>query len=451
MAETTGQKARIQDLFNERYAQVARRTDKMMGALMLAQWVLAILLSIWLSPSVWAGRERAIHAHVFAAVVLGGLISSLPLALMVLRPGAPVTRYTFACAQLLWSGLLIHLSGGRIETHFHVFGSLAILAFYRDPKVLVPATLVTAADHFARGVYWPESVYGVTSPEWWRFLEHAGWVVFIDTFLFINCIQSRRELYELSRQHVELEDVQERNLRVERLAAVGELAASVGHELRNPLAAIGNAHAFITRRLEKDGVILNPKVQQFFDLMKRELDATAKIIAGLLDFARAREPKCSPTPLRPLTEEALGIIPTPPPSVRVVNQVPEDLPVPELDRDQFRQVLANLVQNAVEAMPDGCDGEVLVVASSGAGELLTVKVIDNGPGMAPDVCEKVFQPLFSTKTKGTGLGLAIVNGIVEKHGGRISVESTVGKGTTFTLELNARGRRVSSAPMAAIA
>src|SRR4051795_1790734 len=100
---------------------------------------------------------------------------------MALRhPGLVLTRHTVAVGQMLMSALLIHLTGGRIETHFHVFGSLAFLAFYRDWRVLINATIITAVDHLARGVYFPTSVYGVASGASWRWLEHAGWVAFED-------------------------------------------------------------------------------------------------------------------------------------------------------------------------------------------------------------------------------------------------------------------------------
>ena len=84
---------------------------------------------------------------------------------------------------MLMGALLIHLTGGRIETHFHVFGSLAFLAFYRDWRVLIPATIVVALDHMLRGLFWPQSVYGVLVASQWRWLEHAAWVVFEDVFL----------------------------------------------------------------------------------------------------------------------------------------------------------------------------------------------------------------------------------------------------------------------------
>src|SRR5678815_1927896 len=93
----------------------------------------------------------------------------------------------------LYSALLIHLSGGRIETHFHVFGSLAFLAFYLDWTVLLTAGITIAADHFVRGVIWPEPVYGVVNPEWWRFLEHAFWVVFCIAFLVVFCARQLKE------------------------------------------------------------------------------------------------------------------------------------------------------------------------------------------------------------------------------------------------------------------
>ena len=99
---------------------------------------------------------------------------------------------SFPSRQVLWSALLIHLTGGRIETHFHVFGSLAFLAFYRDWQVLVPATVVVAADHFLRGQFFPQSVYDVLNAGSWRWLEHAGWVVFEDIFLVASCVRAGR-------------------------------------------------------------------------------------------------------------------------------------------------------------------------------------------------------------------------------------------------------------------
>src|SRR4029078_1483237 len=156
------------------------------------QWVFGNLVAIFFSPYGWTGKVRAVHLHVWVAVFLGGALSLFPIVLAILRPGSAMTRHVVAASQMLWSALLIHLSGGRMETPFHVFGSLAFLGFYHDWKVLPTATAVVATDHFLRGLLWPESVYGITNPEWWRFLEHAFWVVFCVAFLTISCVRTRR-------------------------------------------------------------------------------------------------------------------------------------------------------------------------------------------------------------------------------------------------------------------
>src|SRR5207244_9563726 len=120
-------------------------------------------------------------------------------------PGATITRYVIAVAQMLMSALLISVTGGRIETHFHVFGSLVILSFYRDWRVLIPATIVVALDHFIRGIYWPYSVYGVLTASPWRSIEHAAWVIFEDVFLVISCLRSIREMRSIANRTAALE------------------------------------------------------------------------------------------------------------------------------------------------------------------------------------------------------------------------------------------------------
>jgi len=188
-----------------RYAKV----DRAFAVLLVIQWAAGIAAALWLSPFAWAGKEKVLHVHVWLAVLGGGGIVLLPILLAIFRPGWVVTRHVIAASQMLSSALLIHLTGGRIETHFHVFGSLAFLAFYLDWTVLITATLVVAADHFLRGIYWPESVYGIANPEWWRFLEHAGWVAFCDTWLIWGCVLGRREAKAAAMRQAEVEHLTE--------------------------------------------------------------------------------------------------------------------------------------------------------------------------------------------------------------------------------------------------
>ncbi|HLL71286.1 MAG TPA: EAL domain-containing protein [Pyrinomonadaceae bacterium] len=202
-------RSRAENLFDEHRQAIFKRTDRMFAVLMLVQWVAGIAAALWFSPKTWAGSQSQTHIHVWAAIFLGSVISLFPITLTLLRPGETSTRYIIATAQVLMSSLLIHLTGGRIETHFHVFGSLAFISCYRDWRVLVPATIVVAADHFLRGVFWPESVYGVLTVSNWRWLEHAGWVLFEDAFLFIAIRRNVSEMWDIAERTDEIKGLNE--------------------------------------------------------------------------------------------------------------------------------------------------------------------------------------------------------------------------------------------------
>ncbi len=208
-ASSPATEARANELHDEQMRARRASVDKMFAYLLIVQYLAGIVAAMVVSPYAWSGKERVLHMHVWVAVLAGAGIALLPVLLAFLRPGTTLTRHVIAASQMLSSALLIHLSGGRIETHFHVFGSLAFLAFYLDWKVILTATVVVAADHFARGIFWPESVYGVANPEWWRFLEHAGWVVFEDIFLIGACIFSGREFRTMATRQAEVEYLSE--------------------------------------------------------------------------------------------------------------------------------------------------------------------------------------------------------------------------------------------------
>lgn len=227
--------------------------------------------------------------------------------------------------------------------------------------------------------------------------------------------------------------------RAEKLAAVGALAGSIGHELRNPLAAVRNASHYVERRIAKSDLNADERVREFMGIIDKELVACNKIVADLLDYARERPLASGPSPLRPLVADALSIV-QPPRPMRVENDVPEGLPVFDLDPDLMRQVIVNLVQNAMEAIPAEREGEVRVTAQV-IDETLCVSVTDNGGGIPLGTRRRMFEPLFTTKVKGTGLGLAICAKIVDRHGGAIDVDSTENKGSTVTVRLPRSGRK----------
>jgi hypothetical protein len=215
---------RAEERFQAHRLEIVTWTDRFFARLMVGQWLFAIFIALVLSPYAWEGKVRTVHVHVWLAIFLGGAISALPIALAVWRGGWVVTRHVIAAAQMLWSALLIHLTGGRIETHFHVFGSLGILAFYRDWTVLATGTVIVVADHLIRGIAWPESVYGIVNPEWWRFLEHAFWVTFSVVFLAVSCLRSLKEMRLMAERGAHIEALSEAEWR---RSSVLERAAKV--------------------------------------------------------------------------------------------------------------------------------------------------------------------------------------------------------------------------------
>jgi two-component system, sensor histidine kinase and response regulator len=216
---------RTEALFRADRMELWQSTDRLFATLILLQWVAGIVAAIFISPRAWAGVESQVHPHVWAALFGGGLIASLPIGLALRAPGSTTTRQTIAVAQGLTSALLIHLLGGRIETHFHVFGSLAFLAIYQDWRVLVTYSAVVAVDHLVRGYLWPQSVYGVLTASPWRALEHAGWVLFEDSVLFIAIRRGVRSTWELATRQAEAEQVKEQ-IEAEVRVRTSELARS---------------------------------------------------------------------------------------------------------------------------------------------------------------------------------------------------------------------------------
>src|SRR5437764_4000794 len=221
---------RAEELFQQHQRQIFRQTDQLFAKLMLFQWLACIVIALLVSPRTWDGVSSQIHIHVWAAILIGGAISLFPVWMTRGWPGSFATRNVIAVAQMLMSALLIALTGGRIETHFHVFGSLVVLSFYRDWRVLVPATVVVGFDHFLRGVFLPYSVYGVLSASPWRSIEHAGWVIFENVFLVISCFRSIREMRFIANRTASLEASDQRSRQLFDDAPIGMAVVALDDE-----------------------------------------------------------------------------------------------------------------------------------------------------------------------------------------------------------------------------
>lgn len=195
---------RAEELFQAQATTIHQRTDRWFAMLMIVQWVGGIIAALLFTPVEWNGWTPSIHTNVWAALLFG-LVAAFPVGLGIWHSGKALTRHVIAIAQTLFSALLIHLMGGRIEAHFHIFGSIAFLGFYRDWKVILTATVIVAADHFLRGVWWPTSVFGILTSSPWRWVEHAAWVLFEDFFIVRNCSESIKEMKKMAKQQAFLE------------------------------------------------------------------------------------------------------------------------------------------------------------------------------------------------------------------------------------------------------
>ncbi len=199
------EESRSLEIINRDLNSSRRSIDRLFAALMILQLVAAVVTALVVSPMTWVGTESKVHFHVWAALGLGSLLVSMPVYLTCFYPGTAISRNVIAISQMLFASLFIHLSGGRIETHFHIFVSLAFLAFYRDWKVLATATIITSADHFTRGFFWPQSVFGVLTASPWRSVEHASWVLLEDLILLVAGLENLRSLQSAACREAELE------------------------------------------------------------------------------------------------------------------------------------------------------------------------------------------------------------------------------------------------------
>ena len=468
-------KRRAAEVFSRGFNEHHRNTDRLFLWLLLAQWAFAIVLAATFSPYAWEGKTRSIHLHLQIAVVFGGLLNALPITLILTRPGWIGTRYAVGVAQMLWSGVLIHLTGGRIETHFHIFGSLAFLAFYRDWRVLVPATLTVAADHCLRFFFWPESVFGTLNPEWWRVVEHVGWVAFEDVVLVLACVREQNLFRKLSERESRLElahsgverqvvertrqleaEVAERrareeDLRTARVAAESAsraksaFLANMSHEIRTPMnGVIGFTNMLLDTRL-------NVEQREHVQIIRQSGETLLNIINDILDLSKVEAGKLTVEnrPFAPaaVAEQVVSLLS--PQAVQkglyVELRVDRALP-PQIigDGGRVRQVLLNLLGNAIKFTREGrvlVELDVLPSSKPGSPDMIRCMVSDTGIGIAHDkqsLLFKEFSQADASTTRqfgGTGLGLAISRRLIELMGGMLDFSSEPDVGSRFWFAL----------------
>ena len=243
--------------------------------------------------------------------------------------------------------------------------------------------------------------------------------------------KQRRELERTTRRltevYRELQQNFEQMKRAERLFAVGQLAAGLAHELRNPLWSVNGAVGILQRNAH-----LEPKHQKCLEIISKETQRLNRLLTDFLDFARPRPPKYQSISVDKLLDSVIQLAAhgVGRGAVQLRNETPPALPPLQGDPEMIKQMLLNLVINAIQAMPDG--GEVALSAEIQQEHIL-IRVQDQGCGIPAEIKDKIFDPFFTTKDGGTGLGLAVSHQIVEQHGGILKVEANPGRGMTFSV------------------
>ena len=258
----------------------------------------------------------------------------------------------------------------------------------------------------------------------------------------VRDITERKEM-ELEHYSTHLEDLVREGARkisqLERMAAIGETAAMVGHDLRNPLQVVANTLYLAKKRL--DTFSLPPEKEksmaELLDILKVQAAYMNKIVSDLQDFARPLKLELGETDLKQLVNDVLNSVAFPQ-SVNMSTMFEEGFPRLMVDSELMKRVFVNLVTNASQAMPDGGRLTIKAYLSEDAA---IIDVQDTGVGIPKENLPKLFQPLFTTKAKGQGFGLAVCKRVIEGHGGNITCESKVGEGTTFKIKIPLRGEQ----------
>jgi len=240
---------------------------------------------------------------------------------------------------------------------------------------------------------------------------------------------------ELSEYHQRLRESQEQLIQAEKLTSLGQMAASIAHEVNNPLSGVLIYTQLLTKKIASNNI--SKKITlDYLSKMETELTRSTRLVRNLLDFARQSPPTLTEVDINDVVNRALGLAAHSAElqNIQVIKELNPSLPKLMADFDQLQQVCTNLILNAIQAMPEG--GE-LTLRTSANNSHLKIEVQDTGCGISPENMSKLFTPFFTTKkeVKGVGLGLAVAYGIIQRHHGRIEVQSKEGEGTTFTIYL----------------
>ena len=350
-----------------------------------------------------------------------------------------VTKRTLQDTSAFADEVVTHLPVGLIATDRE-----GKITFFNAAAESITGLRAAAAIHQAPSDLLPAQLYGLeqTVEDGPAILEKEMACTFssgrtvplsVSATRIINAIGERVGHIFILRDLGEVHRLQDEIRRQEKLAAIGGLAAGVAHEIRNPLSSIKGLATFFGDQFDPDS-----EAKEAADVMVHEVDRLNRVITELLDFSRPTDLRRQSTDLAPLLSHSLQLIQQDATNhaVRIDMTVGKNISRVLIDPDRLSQCLLNIYLNAIQSMESGGTLTLKCVAESA--QTVRISISDTGKGIAKDHLTKIFDPYFTTKNKGTGLGLAIVHKIIEAHHARIHVESILGKGTTFILEIPCR-------------
>lgn len=429
----------VQKIFEQQSREIHIRVDRGFLILLLIQWVVAVLVGFWVTPSTWVGTFSGAIENSLVGLIFGGLFSLPAVYCVYVFPGERFTRYLVAASQMCFSILFIYLAGGRIESHFHVFVSLAALAFYKDVGVLGLASFIVIADHILRGCLLPMSLYGQEEHAQWRWIEHSMWVLIEDVILIIGIERIRLELQEMSYSKFQLMKAREAALQLSSIKST--FLSNMSHEIRTPLnSIIGFTDILKDTPLdeEQQGYVgtIHRCSDSLLHLINDVLDIS-KIENGLLQIDRHR------FDIKELHKDIHRIFAVKCQEKGLQLQLEVDEGIPHFvlgDSHRLRQILMNLVGNAVKFTDQG-----FIHISLRRDQVVKSRyhwaIRDTGRGIKKENMGKLFRSFVqedatvSRTHGGSGLGLMICKNLVELMGGIIVVDSKVGEGTVFSFNL----------------
>ena len=414
-----------------------------------------------LPADAWVRRHRGVlyllYAHAIAlpifglamgvsaahSVIEGGAVALAALAASWGGLSRRVRSIAAAFGLMTSSGVLVHLSGGYIEAHFHFFVMLGVIFLYEDWLPYTLAVAYVAIHHGIVGSIDPLSVYNhpsaIAHPWVWAGI-HALFIVALSAALIVAWgVVERARRAQAAALH-ESQSLRRQLHAQEKLAALGTLVAGLAHEVRTPLTVVATNAALIDIHARR--VAPTPESADRFASHVREINASVErmsaLVAQLKPFHRLDAEKRVDVGLESVVKEALDLYMSAHKTSPRVHIDLQPTPVTSIQPLSVQQVVMNLTSNAIEAC-DAANGLVTVRTFDDDGRACLL-VTDNGAGMRDDVKARIFEPLFTTKPDGSGLGLHIVERIVKDHGGDIACDSVVGKGTTFRVHFAPRVR-----------